>query len=87
MTNEPPRLRLLSRGYCHLCHEMRAALEAWREAFDVDFLLEIVDVDADPALEDRYGELVPVLLNAAGCELCHYHFDEPKVREYLSAFR
>jgi len=66
---------------------MRAALETWRQASDTDFLLEIVDVDADPALEDCYGELVPVLLDAAGRMLCHYHLDEPKVREYLSTFR
>lgn len=87
-SNEPLRLRLLSRDYCHLCHEMRNALETWRETANVvDFVLDVVDVDADPALETQYGELVPVLLDAAGRELCHYHFDEPKVREYLSAFR
>ena len=67
---------------------MRAALEALRGTRDVtDFSLAIIDVDADPTLEERYGELVPVLLDTAGRELCHYHLDEPKVREYLSAFR
>jgi hypothetical protein len=30
--------------------------------------------------------LVPVL-EANGHELCHYHFDDSKVREYLSRFR
>jgi len=33
---------------------------------------EEVDVDADPALEARFGELVPVLTDAQGNELCHY---------------
>mgnify|MGYP001283854526 CR=1 FL=1 len=67
---------------------MHAALEALRGMRDVKgFSLEIIDVDADPALEERYGELVPVLLDAAGRGLCHYHLDEPKGREYLSAFR
>ena len=47
------------------------------------FELEIVDVDSDPALEARFGELVPVLVGGAG-ELCHYHLDAAKVNDYLS---
>jgi hypothetical protein len=46
---------------------MAQALRAAGVAF------EEIDVDADPALEARYGELVPVLTDAAGNELCHYH--------------
>jgi hypothetical protein len=34
------------------------------------------DVDADEALEARYGERVPVLADAAGAEICHYRLDE-----------
>jgi len=33
-----------------------------------------IDVDADPALEARWGMLVPVLL-ADGQEVCHYRLD------------
>jgi hypothetical protein len=33
-----------------------------------------IDVDADPALEARWGTLVPVLL-AEGREVCHYRLD------------
>lgn len=36
---------------------------------------EEIDVDADPLLEARYDELVPVLTDAAGEELCHYRLD------------
>jgi hypothetical protein len=46
------------------------------------FELKIIDVDSDPALDERYGELVPVLMSAAG-ELCHYHLDAAKVNDYL----
>ena len=49
----------------------------------VPFELEVVDVDADPALEARYGELVPVLVGPEG-ELCHYHLDRAKVDDCLS---
>ncbi len=50
------------------------------------FEIEIVDVDADPALEARYGERIPVL-EAAGVELCEHRLDRGKVNEYLSKFR
>ena len=62
---------------------MLAALEVLRGEFS--FALEVIDVDADPALEAKYDELVPVL-EADGRELCHYFLDVPKVREYLGSF-
>jgi hypothetical protein len=42
-------------------------------AFRVDF--EELDVDADPALAARYGTRVPVLVDAAGLELCAGRLD------------
>jgi len=82
----PPRLTLYSRDYCHLCHDMLAALETLRgEAGGPHFEIEVVDVDADPVLEAKYNELVPVLVDAEGNELCHYFLDATKVREYLGA--
>ena len=47
------------------------------------FELEIIDVDSDPVLEARYGELVPVLVGANG-EICYYHLNAAKVNDYLS---
>lgn len=85
MTNKigaEPRLVLYSRVYCHLCDDMLAALEPLREAFD--FSVDVVDVDADPVLEAKYDELVPVL-EAEGEELCHYHLDLARVSAYLEA--
>jgi len=79
-----PRLTLYGRGYCHLCDEMRAALEPMREEFGL--AIDVVDVDADAALEQRFGSLVPVLMHA-GVELCHYHLDAAKVRAYLGKIR
>lgn len=60
---------------------MIGALRALPRAATFD--LVIVDIDRDPALEARYGELVPVL-SAEGNELCHYRLDIAKVDEYLS---
>jgi thioredoxin reductase (NADPH) len=67
---------------------MLAALQALRGEMGLDSVeIEVIDVDADPALEAKYDELVPVLVDAADNELCHYHLDVPKVREYLDGLR
>ncbi|HVE09462.1 MAG TPA: glutaredoxin family protein [Paraburkholderia sp.] len=78
----PLALTLYGRAWCHLCDDMRAALEPLLVEFGAH--VEVIDIDADPALEARYNERVPVLaLN--GVELCHYHFDEARVRTALLA--
>jgi hypothetical protein len=81
------RLTLFSRSYCHLCEDMAAAVHAFMARAGIDdYRLDIVDVDADPALVARYDELVPVL--AAGAdeiELCHYFLDEAALAAYLAS--
>lgn len=77
-------LTLLSRSYCHLCHDMEVALQPLLEEFGAR--INVLDVDADPVLEAKYDELVPVLLHGE-TELCHYFLDEPKTREYLAEIR
>jgi hypothetical protein len=54
------RLTLYGRPECHLCHEMRAVVDAIRA--DVPFDLDEVDIDGDPPLVAAYGEEIPVLL-------------------------
>jgi thiol-disulfide isomerase/thioredoxin len=77
-------LVLVSRSYCHLCHEMEVALAPLAAEFGAS--VAVVDVDANPDLEAKYDELVPVLLHGEN-ELCHYFLNEPKTREYLAAIR
>ncbi len=74
-------LRLLSRTYCHLCHDMEAALQPLLMALGGG--VEVVDIDLYPQLEERWGELVPVLLHG-DVELCHYYLDEQRVRDCFS---
>jgi len=78
------KLTLISRGYCHLCHDMEVALAPLAAEFGAT--VNVLDVDADPVLESRYDELVPVLLHGE-TELCHYFLDESKTREYLAEIR
>ncbi|MDR2364489.1 MAG: glutaredoxin family protein [Zoogloeaceae bacterium] len=75
-----PALTLISRSYCSLCREMEAALQPLLAEYGVT--LEVLDVDADPALA-RYDELTPALL-LEGTELCHYFLDEGAVRMALA---
>lgn len=77
-------LTLMSRGYCHLCHDMEMALAPLAEEYGA--LVKVLDVDADPVLEAKFDELVPVLLHGE-TELCHYFLDEAKTREYLAGIR
>lgn len=75
---------LYSRSYCHLCEDMLAALDALQGP-GLRFTVDVIDVDADPALVERFDELVPVLYgDLAGDELCHYFLDEAAVRRYLA---
>jgi hypothetical protein len=80
----PLELTLYGRSWCHLCDDMLAALRALETG--QRFLVSVVDVDSDSALEQRFGDKVPVLMHGDR-ELCHYHLDIRAVTEYLRDFR
>jgi hypothetical protein len=64
---------------------MLAALEPLAAARAVP--IELIDVDADPALEQAFGEQVPVLFAgdpATGVLLCHYRLDRARVEAALA---
>jgi hypothetical protein len=78
------RFTLYSRSYCHLCDDMLVALQAFMARQGRAYTVDVVDVDADPALVARFDALVPVLYgDLAGPELCHYFFDEAALRRHL----
>ena len=79
----PRRFTVMSREWCHLCHELVDALQPL--AMEYDWEVEVVDVDQHPELEARWDELVPVLLHGEH-ELCHCYLDEAAVRAYCSGF-
>jgi thioredoxin reductase (NADPH) len=84
MLQTRPVLQLLGRVYCHLCHDMEAALAPIADEYGA--AVEVIDVDKEESLEQRWGELVPVLLHG-GEEICHYFLDEAAVREVLAKIR
>ena len=76
-------IQVLGRQWCHLCHDMEAALAPLAREFGAR--VEAVDVDLVPELEARWDEQVPVLL-VNGAYVCHYYLDEAALRAHLGAF-
>lgn len=74
------KLTVLSREWCHLCHDLIDALAPLQQ--ELGFAIEVVDVDAFPELEEAWSEKVPVVL-AGEAELCHYFLDEAAVRAHF----
>lgn len=74
------KLTLYFREYCSLCHQMLAELQPWQASHGFD--LQVVDVDADPELEARFNELVPVLMEGEQ-EICRWHLDIPALAAHL----
>ena len=75
-----PQLTVYSRAYCHLCDDMIAGLQALQARVSFDF--EVLDVDADARLEERYGNDVPVLMHGER-ELCRHRLVNGFVTDYL----
>jgi Glutaredoxin-like domain (DUF836) len=53
------RLKLFTRPDCHLCADAIAELDRLRRRYPHD--LDLVDITADPALQSKYGERIPVV--------------------------
>jgi len=79
------RFTLYSRSYCHLCEDLLSALRAFMAREALASSVDVIDVDADPALVERFDELVPVLFgdDLDGPEICHYFLDEAALRRHL----
>jgi glutaredoxin len=77
------KLTVLSRNYCHLCDDLITALEDFRGRFSSPFEIDVVDIDQHPALEEKWGDKVPVLLEGE-TEICHYFFDAAALERHFS---
>ena len=73
-------MMLYTRRGCHLCEAAEDMVVAQARAAAV----EILDVDADPLLQQLYGLRVPVLM-ADGTIVMEGRFDEPALASLLNA--
>lgn len=80
------RFTLYSRSYCHLCEDMLHALRAFDDG--EHFIIDVVDVDGDDVLLQRYDELVPVLVGQKdgqeSMQICHYFLDVDALRAFIA---
>ncbi len=76
------RLLMYSRPGCGLCDEMYEQLEPWQGKCGLEF--SVVNIDADPALQERFGLRVPVLF-LDGVELCFGRLDADLLDEALQS--
>jgi glutaredoxin len=75
-----PKITLYGKAGCCLCDEAKEALNEVRA--DREFDLEEVDVSLDPALHNRYGERIPVVV-VEGEELSEYYVDKQLLHRRL----
>ena len=76
------RLTLVTRRDCHLCDEMAAVIASVARELAVE--VEVRDVDADPDLQARYTDEVPVLL-VEGRKAFKYRVTASDLRRRLRA--
>ena len=77
-----PRVTLYTRAGCHLCEAAKQVLARARRRAVFD--LEEVDIDADPALRERYNEEVPVVA-IDGRKAFKYRVEEKEFLKKLEA--
>lgn len=78
---------MIGRAHCHLCDDMRVAVQGFAREHRVPLALQMVDLDDLPMLEARFGALVPVLLlgvGTDGVEICQHRLDENALRAAIS---
>jgi hypothetical protein len=78
------RITLITRVGCHLCEDARAAVA--RVARECGAGWQELDVDADPARADEYGDRVPVIL-VDGREHGYWRVEEARLRDALAGRR
>lgn len=84
--NKKLDLVIYVREECHLCEEMTLALRK-RQAQGI-FNLQIIDIDKDPILQERFNDKIPVLMSLTDqIEICHYHLDSHALDAYLTKIR
>lgn len=81
-------LTLYSRPGCHLCDDMKAVVTAVVARVSrgraEPIAMEEVDISTDPALEERYGLDIPVLM-LNGRKIAKYRITEAELTRALDA--
>jgi glutaredoxin len=77
-------ISIYTRPGCHLCDEMKAAINRVSQSRSVPVVIEEIDISSDAELERRYGQEIPVLL-IEGRKAAKYRVSEEELTRILSA--
>lgn len=77
-------LTIYSRPGCHLCDDMKALITRVARDPQVHATVADVDISLDPALEERHGLEIPVLM-VNGRKVAKYRVSEEELRRILRA--
>jgi len=77
-------LTLFTRYNCSLCDDMLYTLREF--AGDLNFSIQLTDIDTDQQLVERYNDLVPVL-KIGSQDICHHFFDRQALLQALETER
>lgn len=83
-TTGPQLVRLVSRAGCHLCDAARVVVQ--QECRRAGVELVEVSIDDDPALHERYWDLIPVV-EVDGVQVEALRVDAARLRERLRGGR
>ncbi len=78
-----PHITFVTRDRCSICEDLYERLLTHTKRLGIDVVT--VDVDTDPALLERYGHTVPVLLRADGMVLAAGRVSTPSLLVALVA--
>ncbi|WP_135822841.1 glutaredoxin family protein [Halostella litorea] len=82
--DEPTTVTVYTREDCHLCDDAIAAVRRASDDAARPVDVDVVDVDADDDLRERYGDRVPYVL-VDGTPKFKFEVDEAALQEMIEA--
>jgi glutaredoxin len=77
-------LTIYSKPGCHLCDDMKAIVDRVVGRWPRPIAVEEIDISRDPALEERYGLEIPVLM-LDGTKIAKYRVTEAELARAIEA--
>lgn len=68
------QFKFFYRDGCHLCEDMYQLIHPYETSHKLS--IELINIDQDTSLQEKYGLLIPVLTDQNEQEICHYFFDK-----------
>lgn len=77
----PVTFNFYYRNGCHLCEDMFQLIQPYQTSHNIE--INLINIDTLPLLQEKYGQLIPVLTDENDNEICHYFFDKVTFEQRL----